>query len=387
MQRRQLITAIPGLFGAALSLSFPAAVSAAETAGTSFAVTDLLRREVRFEKAPERIVVANYILNFLMTGGAASLGKVVALPQDGWEATRTGEYKLLTEAFPSILKLPSIGGYHDNVLNTERILSLKPDVILVNIPQYRDNARRLAVLERAGVKTVVLDYHAMKAENHAASTRILGKLLGREEAAEAQCRRYEEALQDLQKRIAALPDEKKHRRVYVECGNEGVGRLGNSYNRTILWGAILEELSAANIAADMKTPYSPLAREFVIASNPQTILIAGSIWRNAAEADSMRMGLTVTEDEAQKRLAGFAARPIFAKTDAYRTGEIYGVDHGSLRTIADYVFPQFIAKILYPDVFADLDPDEEIRTFYRNYLPEVNPAGVYCLRAATGAKR
>ena len=76
----------------------------------------------------------------------------MALPQDGWEATRTGEYKLLTEAFPSILKLPSIGGYHDNVLNTERILSLKPDVILVNIPQYRDNARRLAVLERAGVK-------------------------------------------------------------------------------------------------------------------------------------------------------------------------------------------------------------------------------------------
>lgn len=387
MQRRQLITAIPGLFGAALSLSLPFAARAAETAAAPIVVTDLLGREVRFEKAPERIVVANYILNFLMTGGAASLPKVVALPQDGWEATRTGEYKLLTEAFPSILKLPSIGGYHDNVLNTERILSLKPDVILVNIPQYRDNAQRLAVLERAGVKTVVLDYHAMKAENHAASTRILGKLLGREDAAEAQCRRYEEALQDLQKRIAALPDKKKHRRVYVECGNEGVGRLGNSYNRTILWGAILDELSAANIAADMKAPYAPLAREFVIASNPQTILIAGSIWRNAAEADSMRMGLTVTEDEAQKRLAGFAARPLFAKTNAYRTGEIYGVDHGSLRTIADYVFPQFIAKILYPDVFADLDPDEEIRTFYRNYLPEVNPAGVYCLRAATGAKR
>ncbi|HJD07333.1 MAG TPA: ABC transporter substrate-binding protein, partial [Candidatus Sutterella merdavium] len=173
-----------------------------------------------------------------------------------------------------------------------------------------------------------------------------------------------------------------------ECGNEGMGRLGNSYNRTILWGAILEELSAANIAADMKAPYAPLAREFVIASNPQTILIAGSIWRNAAEADSMRMGLTVTEDEAQKRLAGFAARPLFAKTDAYRTGDIWAVDHGSLRTIADYVFPQFIAKILYPDVFTDLDPDAEIRTFYRNYLPEVNPAGVYCLRAAaTGAKR
>ena len=158
MRRRQLLTTFLGLSGAALSLSFPAAARAEQTAG---AVTDLLGRKVRFEKAPERIVVANYILNFLMTGGGDALNKVVALPQDGWEATRTGEYKLLTQAFPTILSLPSIGGYHDNILNTERILSLRPDVVLVNIAQYRENAQRLAVLERAGVKTVVLAYHAM----------------------------------------------------------------------------------------------------------------------------------------------------------------------------------------------------------------------------------
>ena len=107
MQRRQLITAIPGLFGAALSLSFPLAARAAETEGTSFAVTDLLGREVRFEKAPERIVVANYILNFLMTGGAASLSKVVALPQDGWEATRTDSEPSRTQRQATAPPIPS----------------------------------------------------------------------------------------------------------------------------------------------------------------------------------------------------------------------------------------------------------------------------------------
>ena len=156
MRRRQLLTTFLGLSGAALSLSFPAAARAEQTAGAVTDLLGLLGRKVRFEKAPERIVVANYILNFLMTGGGDALKKVVALPQDGWEATRTGEYKLLTEAFPAILQLPSIGGYHDNILNTERILSLRPDVVLVNIAQYRENAQRLAVLERAGVKTVVL---------------------------------------------------------------------------------------------------------------------------------------------------------------------------------------------------------------------------------------
>lgn len=373
MQRRTLCAGLTGL--AALS-SFSTRALAAET----FTITDLLGRNVTFERRPERIVVANYVLNFLMTGGAVSIPKIVALPQDGWEATRVGEYRVLRDAFPQLMKLPSIGGYHDNLLNSEKILSLRPDAMVVGIAQYRENVSRLAILERAGVKVVVLDYHAMKPENHTASTRILGRLLGREKEAEAQCRRYEEALDELTRGIAALPDDRKHRRVYVECGNEGVGKLGNSYNRTILWGAILENLSADNIAADMKAPYAALSREFVTAANPQTILIAGSIWRNAAEADSMRMGLTVTPEDAAQRLAGFAARPIFARSDAFRTGEIYGIDHGSLRTIADYVFPQFIAKILYPDVFASLDPDAEIRRFYETYLPEVNPAGTYAIR-------
>lgn len=358
-------------------------VRAAETnlSAEGFTVTDLVGRTVTFVKRPERFVVANYILNFLMTGGAVAVPKIVALAQDGWEDTRVGEYEVLTKAFPALKALPSIGGYHDNILNSERILSLRPDVLLIGIAQYHDNAARIAVLERAGVHVVVLDYHAMLVKNHTASTRLIGMLLGREEVAQAQCRRYEEALADLEKRIAALPPEKRGRRTYVECGNEGVGRFGNTYNGTVLWGAILAQLQAKNIAADMKAPYAPIARETLIAANPQTIFIAGSIWRNAAEADSMRMGLTVTKEDAQKRLAGFAARPLFARTEARRTGEIYAVDHGSLRTIADFVFPQFMAKALYPDTFADLNPDEEIRRFYAAYLPEVDPAGTYFLKA------
>ena len=70
MRRRQLLTTFLGLSGAALSLWFPAAACAEQTA---CAVTDLLGREVRLKKMPDRIVVANYILNFLMTGDRKSV--------------------------------------------------------------------------------------------------------------------------------------------------------------------------------------------------------------------------------------------------------------------------------------------------------------------------
>ena len=351
-------------------------------AAGGFTLTDLAGRTVSFDKTPERFIVANYIANFMMIGGAPSLSKVVGMTQDGREHTRYGEYTLFTKAFPDIKKIPSIGGYHDNVLNAERILSLRPDVILINRAQYADNSQRLGVFEKAGIRVVVLDYHAMKVENHTRSTEILGRLLGRESIAQAQNQRYREVLTEIDTRIAALPDSAKHRRVYVECGNEGVGKYGNSYNGTILWGAILKNLGAAGIAQDMKVPYAALDREFVVASNPQTIVIAGSIWQNASASDQMRMGLTVDEQTAQARLKGYAQRTLWQKIDAVKNHEVYGVDHGSLRCMLDYTFSMYLAKVLYPQTFADYDPEREIRNFYATYLPELQAQGTFFIHLA-----
>lgn len=135
---------------------------------------DVAGRSVTVKKAPQRIVVANYIANYLLVGGAGALTKVVGLTQDHWESTRMGEYRVFKKAFPAITAIPSIGGYHDDILNTERILALKPDVILIGRSQFAANNQRIALLERVGVAVIVIDYHAMKLENHVLSTRILG---------------------------------------------------------------------------------------------------------------------------------------------------------------------------------------------------------------------
>lgn len=345
-----------------------------------FEVTDLAGRTVKVEKAPQRFVVANYIANFLMVGGAKSLDKVVAMTQDGWVETRRGEYEVLTKAFPHIKDIPSIGGYHDNILNSEKILALRPDVVLINTSQYADNSQRVEIFEKTGIRVVVLDYHAMKQANHIQSTQILGKLLGRELIAQAQCDRYAEMINTIDSRIAQLPDSAKHKRVYVEIGTKGVGEYGNSYNGDVLWGAILKNLQADNIAVKMKQPYAPLDREFVLAHNPQVIVIAGSIWHNANESDQMRMGLTVDEATAQARLAGFAKRPMWEKLAAIQTGDIYAVDHGSLRCMLDYTFSMFLAKVLYPETFADFNPQVELEMFYKTFLPEVDARGTFFIK-------
>lgn len=113
--------------------------STTDAAETGFTVTDVEGNEIYFEKQPETFVVANYIFNFLLIGGKDSLSKVVGLTKDGWEDTRYGEYQALTEAYPELLDIKSIGGYHDDVLDRELILELKPDCLLINKSQYTEN--------------------------------------------------------------------------------------------------------------------------------------------------------------------------------------------------------------------------------------------------------
>lgn len=190
----------------ALSFSSLAAFSGSVLAA-AFDITDIEGRKVHFEDQPKTFVVANYIANFMMVGGAAGLEKVVALTKDGWEDTRYGEYQVFTKSFPKMKDLPSIGGYHDDILNAEKILSLHPDVLLIGRTQYAENSQRIKTFEKAGIKVVVLDYHAMTTVNHTLSTEILGKLLGRERIAEAQNKTYKEALDHVYSTIVKLPDD------------------------------------------------------------------------------------------------------------------------------------------------------------------------------------
>ena len=133
MKRRHLLqgSLAAACIGPKAALSLPAS-----------AATDLAGRQLSLSKRPKTFVVANYIANFLFVGGSQAVNQIVGLTADGWQQMRYAEYVRLTEAFPVLKDIPSIGGYHDDILNTERILAIKPDVVLLGRTQYAANAQR-----------------------------------------------------------------------------------------------------------------------------------------------------------------------------------------------------------------------------------------------------
>ena len=65
-------------------------------------------------------------------------------------------------------------------------------------------------------------------------------------------------------------------------------------------------------------------------------------------------------------------------TNAFRYGRICTIHHGLSRHIYDFVAYEFLAKVLYPDVFRDVDPLKDFIEFHRRFLP-VDYSGVWFL--------
>ena len=229
-------------------------------------------------------------------------------------------------------------------------------------------------MEAAGIKVVVLDYNAQTLEKHLASTEVLGAVMGTPDRAAALEKLYKEKTEDTLARIAkaGAPSLK----AYVELAQKGPDTVGNSY-ATSMWGGVIATLKGANIATGQIGAWGPLSPEYVLAQQPDVILLAGSEWKNAPAA--VPMGFGADPAVANARMAAYLKRPGWADLPAVKDGHVYAIYHGGNRTLSDFAYTRFIAKALYPAAFADVDPQAELAAYYKDWLPVV-PEGVFFLQ-------
>lgn len=331
-------------------------------------VTDALGRKVVVELPVKRVAVNFNFEEFTAVAGGAGWQKVVGISRAPWEGWRPLIFDRYKAVIPNLAAMPDIGHSDDGSFSAEKVIGLRPDVLLLSDWAYKALGTQIAQIEGAGIPIVIIDYNAQLLERHLASTRALGKVMGQEERAEELAGLYERQYRDILARVekakaAGAPGKK----VYVELGQAGADTVGNTYNNT-MWGKIVTTLGASNIATGkIPGPWGPLNGEAVIAENPDLILMASSSWVGRAKA--VRTGYDVTPEETRASLKPYAGRPGWEGLKAIRTGEISAIEHGLCRTLYDFVAMQYIAKRLYPDAFADVDPVANFRAYHEKYLP------------------
>lgn len=344
------------------------ALGGALLAGRAYAaplpITDALGRAVALRAPAERIVLLFNYEEFTAVAGAPGWDRVVGFAKAQWATYRAAVFKRYAVPIPRLRDLPDVGNTEDGTFSMERVLALRPDLVIMPEWSFGVLGQQVRQLEALGVPVLVIDYNAQAPERHVAGTVAMGVAVGQEERARALAALYVAKLADIARRVQDAPAKPK---AYLELGMAGPGVVGNTFWKS-MWGRLLDRAGADNIAAGcIAGGYGPMNPEYVLAADPDAIFIAGSSFLN--QPASVVTGFDADLATTRARLAPYTERQGWAGLKAVRTGQVFAVEHGLARSLFDYTATYFLAKSILPDRFADIDPVEELRRYHEQYLP------------------
>lgn len=340
-------------------------------------VEDINGDKIVLEKPAEKIFLGFYIENYLAVSGDFKLEKIVAISKGETKDLMNAMWTKYAEVIPNLEGCIDTGSIYLDSFSMEKLIDAKPDLVILAPYQAKKLGDGINTIKNLGIPVAVVDYNSFTLEKHIKSTEILGKLLGTEERAKELIENYKKQTEDVENKLKEIP-ESEFKSVYFELASQGPETYGNSYGDS-LWGNILKTAKCNNIAQGKITDYGPLNPEYVISSNPQLIIFSGQTNSKDQGKQRFEMGFDVKSERALETMNMYLKRPGWENLNAVKNKEIYGVDHSGLRTLYDYVYLQYIAKVIHPEKFADVDPLANLNEFYTKYLP-VKPEGTFMIK-------
>ena len=295
----------------------------------------------------ERIVITNnYCAETLCAFGTQD--KIIGVPET---AKQKGELKIILKDKPLISKGPH------GEWNLEKILELKPDIVLAYAYKpYLDYEKKLSA---AGIPVVQMDF--FRAEKYFREMKNAGWVLDKKERAEELVNFEQQHLNLIKERVEDLKEEQKPR-VYFESSKDyqTMGPGTSDHTSLIVCGGI-------NIFADSSTKYPTIDPEAVIVRNPQVIL---------KKMYYTPSGYDVTDTGPMNELRNdIMNRPAWDDIDAVKNGRVYLISPYCKSTHPS-IWHSYIAKMLHPKLFEDIDPVKIHREWIETFLG-IEYMGVY----------
>lgn len=277
----------------------------AQASETAYPVTvkDDLGHALTFDAAPQRIVpFVPSATDILLALGLKD--RIVAV--DKWSA---GQYE-------EVAGLPAMDSYN---VDYEKLVALKPDLILTIPGQYLDKMRQLGlkvfVLQPSDVQGVYRDFET------------LGRVTGAQEKAEQVVEALKQGIEPVERAVAAIPADKRVK-VYYESWNDPIYSAGPGS----FVDALIREAGGVNVLADADQPWPSPSAEDVIRKAPDVIIGPAS---NTALND-LKAG----------------KRPGWGSVPAVKNGRVYMLDDALLSQPDTHVDDAIraLAHDFYPDV-------------------------------------
>jgi|WetSurMetagenome_2_1015567.scaffolds.fasta_scaffold02027_6 iron complex transport system substrate-binding protein len=315
-------------------------------------VIDESGKTLTIKEPLNRIVVCHAMFAEVMKSLGAD-DKIVGIP------TYMENY---TTFYPALSKLPTVGGA--STPDTEAIVSLKPDLVIV----YGNWAANLEK-DLSSVSPVLrLTYRPFSTTDQ--DIMMLGYILGKSQQARELIDFYRKPLTLINERVSSMKEDEKPR-VYLEYSDYRTNSEGSGTHEMLLMAG------GRNIASGINTDPNGVPfidPEWVVEENPEIIM------RRALKADAS-CGYDEDNTTQMKALREkILSRPELANITAVKDGQVYCFSSDISTGLSYWLGIVYMAKILHPDIFADLDPvaiHQEYLTRFQKLDFNLNEHGVF----------
>ncbi|CAM3531770.1 ABC transporter substrate-binding protein [Thalassospira profundimaris] len=351
------------------------------SAGETVTLTDIAGREVTVEVPVKHMILGEG--RFLPSIGILDPENPVR-----WIAGMMGDFKSLDpasfaqyrEKFPEIDDIPLVGRQNEETFSVEKAVTVEPDVAIFGMSGGHGPGSTshevLSVMGAADIPVVMIDFRAKPFENTPKSIRLLGKLMGKEEQAEAFVKFYEENLRKVTSRTANISEKPSaFLESRVGLAENCCEAMGNE-----MIGKFVTLAGGENIFADtIPGVISQISVEQVIFTDPD-VYITTAIGSSGLDAETnarrIVLGANTNADQARASLARSMERTGLPLLSAVKNRKVYSVWHHIYNNPINVFALQAMAKWLHPDIYADLDPNTELATFFEHFQA-VDLNGVY----------
>ncbi|ASF30101.1 MULTISPECIES: ABC transporter substrate-binding protein [Bacillus amyloliquefaciens group] len=221
-------------------------------------IKDAANEKVTIKQAPEKIVSlmpSNTEITY-----ALGLGDKVA------GVTTNDTYP------KEAVKKPKVG---DMNVNAEKVIALKPDLVLAHASSMSASADAMKQLKDAGI-TVLTVNDAQSFQEVYKSISMIGKAAGKEKQADKLIKSMKSDLSAIEKKAEAI-SEKNEKKVFVEVSPDGY-----TTGKGTFMNEMLEDIHAKN-AAGSQTGWVQLTDEAIVKMNPDVIITTDGV--KAAEVE------------------------------------------------------------------------------------------------------
>jgi iron complex transport system substrate-binding protein len=345
----------------------------AEAADYPRVVTDLASRTVTLPHAPQRIVLqdSNDLLALALLERDDPLRRVVAW-DNNLASSDPGLWNVIKQRWPQATRVKALDFPQSGQLDIESLLRTHPDLIIARLSARPaiENTVLESVLERLGITLIYVDSELDPLTNVPRSIELLGKVLGQEARAQAYLGHYREQLSRLQRRTQGLAAPS----VFVEARAGQAGGGGCCHTQAHSgWGLLSERLGAINLGSRyMRSESGDVALETLILSKPEVYLMTGT-QRQRNGIGAIAFGYAADDAQIASQMQQLMSRPGFSAIAQFPEQCVQGLSHQFYNSVFNIVGAQWLAKIFWPQTFADLDPDTEYRRLIKDFttLPDL----------------